>query len=113
MSEDLVMPRTVGEMRGYAAEIRCKRCGRRAPIEPAQMTTAGGRAIDRHLPLPKFLAKLTCAAKACGERPAQLHVSAKVPPAPGDRAERFHRWVMDRRGLWTFLGASDDTDNGS
>jgi len=100
------LPRTVGELHGFAVEIRCQRCGRVAPIEPEKMNTRAGRAIDRHMPLPKFLGALTCTAKACGEKPVHLHIKAAIPPAPGagTRGRPMLRWMMDRFGRWQFCG---------
>jgi len=86
------MPKTVGELRGYAVEIRCRRCGHVAPVEPEKMTTKDGRAIDRNMPLANFLAKLTCAEKACGAKPEHLYASARTPGAPGDASRPLHHW---------------------
>jgi hypothetical protein len=107
------MPSTVGDLRAYSVEIRCKRCGRVVPIDIARLTTAGGRSIERHLPLPRFLAKLTCTARACGEKPIHLHISIRAPAmAPSDKPGDLLRWVMDLRGQWTFLGSDASEDRG-
>jgi hypothetical protein len=100
------MPKTVGDLRGFTVEIRCRRCGRVAPIAPEKLTAAGGRAIARSLPLPQLLARLRCTAKACGERPIQLHVSARLPAQVGTPGP-LHRWVMDTHGRWTPLGTAE------
>jgi diadenosine tetraphosphate (Ap4A) HIT family hydrolase len=68
------------------------------------MTTKSGRAIDRRMPLPLFLTKLTCNERACGEKPIHLHLIARTPGPPGQGFGQAHRWMMDARGQWTYQG---------
>jgi hypothetical protein len=59
------------------------------------------------MPLTNFLAKLTCAEKACGAKPEHLYASARTPGAPGDASRPLHHWAMSARGHWTYLGTPD------
>jgi hypothetical protein len=102
------LPQTVGELRGFTVEIHCRRCGRHAVIDPDKLSTAGGRAISRSMPLPKFLAALTCTEKACGEKPIHLHLKARVPSPPGSPPRPMLAWMMDRFGRWQWLGESSE-----
>ncbi len=105
---NLAMPTTVGELAAFTVEIRCRRCGRTAAIEPAKLNTARGRAIDRRMPLRVFLGKLTCTAKACGEKPERLHISIRGPRGPGDAPAPLYHWAMDAQGRWTYLGTDGE-----
>jgi hypothetical protein len=102
------LPSIVGELRGFTVEIHCRRCGRHAVLDPVQMSTSAGRAIARSMPLPKFLAALTCTEKACGEKPINLHLKTRLPSSPGSPPGPMLTWMMDRFGRWQWLGESTE-----
>jgi hypothetical protein len=98
------LPRTVGELHGFQVEIRCRRCGRVAPIDPEKMVTKGSRAIARSMPLTRFLEALTCAEKACREKPIHLHLKTRIPVGPDREGGPILTWMMDRLGRWQWQG---------
>lgn len=102
------LPHTVGDLRGFVVEIRCRRCGRVAQIDPEKLITKGGRALERRMPLTRFLAALTCTAKACGEKPIHLHIKARIPTSPNTEPNPMLEWMMDRYGRWQWRGQSSD-----
>jgi hypothetical protein len=57
---DAVMPKTVAELKGFTVAVHCAKCGRTVPIDPVRLNSAGGRAVDRAMPLPRFMARLRC-----------------------------------------------------
>jgi hypothetical protein len=106
---DESLPTTAGELRGFDVEIRCRRCGRVAPIDLAKLSTRQGRALDRGMPLTQFLRRLVCTAKACGEKPEHLHIKLRIPTRPGAEPNPVLHWMMDRYGRWHWRG--EDSDN--
>jgi hypothetical protein len=103
-----MMPKTVGQLAGNEVELRCPKCRRIAQIDPRKMVSSGGRSLDYHMPVLKFLARLKCTEKAYGVKPTRLHLKSRTPAGFGAPVSPWRHWTMDAQGNWTFHGEQDE-----